>query len=594
MPFLRFASLPCLLFCSLGAVACGASAEGGPPSDPGSGDRAISEADIIQLDNEVLYAMSKSGSVSIVDVSKPKALTLLGQARIKGEPFEMYRRGDDLVVMSNGAVTSSGAALSDPASIDRASGAVVSVLDVHDPKAITEKATFPITGEIADSRFVGDVLYLATFENAQCYQCGTQPRTLVTSFDFADPTAMRQVNQVSFASNAPDSYNLAWGTNWKRSLFVTDERLYIGGHADIDFSAGDDASPEGIIDVLDIGDPTGKLMTLGRITVAGAVLSRWQIDERDGILRVISQKGAGRTGNGLAMPEVATFEITDGQTFEPLATRSLKLPSQEGLRTVRFDGDRAYAITYNQTDPLFTIDLSDPTNPRQRGALEMPGFMFHLEPRGDRVIGLGIDRADSGGSLNVSLFDVSDMDKPKMLQRVPFASSSFAEDFEILNGELPEDQDRIQKAFKVYDDGLVVVPFSSGEACNDADSGVEVIDWKNDDTLAERAFLPLPGNPRRAIEHQAGLLTVSDSNVRNFSFEGRGAAQQTSDLVIGSCVQKSLYGDGGYGYDDYYGCSIRRSNRMGERSSPSRDVGWFAAALAALGFVVARQRRGAR
>ena len=49
---------------------------------------------------------------------------------------------------------------------------------------------------------------------------------------------------------------------------------------------------------------------------------------------------------------------------------------------MRFDGPRAYAITYNQTDPMFVIDLSDPRAPRQRGALYMPGFMFYLEPYG--------------------------------------------------------------------------------------------------------------------------------------------------------------------------------------------------------------------
>ena len=66
------------------------------------------------------------------------------------------------------------------------------------------------------------------------------------------------------------------------------------------------------------------------------------------------------------------------------------------------------------------LDLADPARPRQRGELHIPGFMFYLQPHGDRVIGLGVDRNDSGGSLNVSLFDVSNMDNPKMIKRVAF------------------------------------------------------------------------------------------------------------------------------------------------------------------------------
>ena len=72
------------------------------------------------------------------------------------------------------------------------------------------------------------------------------------------------------------------------------------------------------------------------------------------------------------------------------------------------DGERAYAITFEQTDPLFTIDLSDPASPMQRGALEIPGFVYHMEPRGDRLIGLGFDQGNPDGAITVSLFDVSD------------------------------------------------------------------------------------------------------------------------------------------------------------------------------------------
>jgi hypothetical protein len=74
----------------------------------GGAQRAIAEADIIQLDGGRLYAMSKSGTVSIVDVSAPGRLVLLGQTTLPGQPFEMYRRGGYLLAMSNGAVASDG------------------------------------------------------------------------------------------------------------------------------------------------------------------------------------------------------------------------------------------------------------------------------------------------------------------------------------------------------------------------------------------------------------------------------------------------------------------------------------------------------
>jgi hypothetical protein len=590
------------------AAGCGAPGPrsgglmGSPPStatSSTSAQRAIVEADVIQLDGGTLYALSKTGTatgtVSVIDVSTPNELVLLGQTTLPGEPFEMYLRGGYLVTMSNAAVGTDGR-VGTTQTIDDGAGALVSVVDVSRPNALLTVSTHGVPGEIADSRVVGDVLYLATYENSSCYGCGPAPRTMVTTFNLASPTALRQVEQVSFRSDAPDGYNLPWGSNWKRSIFVTDQRLYIGGHADIDPSRFG-TTPEGIIDVLDVTDPTGRLATGARLMVAGAILSRWQLDERGGVLRVISQQGAGRTGNGIGAPQIDTFAVADASTFTPLGHAEMRLPTQEGLRTVRFDGPRAYAITYSQTDPMFVIDLSDPTRPTQRGALTMPGFMYYLEPHGAQVIGLGIDRNDPGGSLNVSLFDVSDADHPRMLSRAPFATPGITEDYEILNSEISEDQDRIGKSFRTFPDGLVVVPFSglrpynsSGTSCGTDGGGVQLVLWQGS-TLAKQALLPLPGNPRRAFESGGELVTVSDSNVRAFSLANLSVAHETADLVVGSCVPDAAT------YGGYYG-GAPPADAAGDRyptacaAAPGRPGagGWLGVALL-IGAAVSRAAR---
>lgn len=503
-----------------------------PPADTSAAaQRAIVEADIIQLQQGRLFAISKSGSLSVVDVSAAGKLALLGQTQLQGEPFEMYLRASNQVVaMQNGEKKS-----------------IVTLIDATDPAAMKATASLEVAGELADSRIVGDVLYLATYENGSCDGCGPKPRTLVTTYNLL---TQKQIDQEEFASNAPDAYNLPWGQNWKRSIYVTDKRLYIGGHADVDPKGYWDPrdttqtpEPEGIIDVLDITDPAGDLKSIVRIRVAGAILSRWQLDEKDGILRVVSQQGAGRTGNGLNDPRVVTLKIDAAQdgttTFTPLGAMSLQMPKQEGLRSVRFDGNRAYAITYNQTDPLFIIDLSDPAAPKQRGELFMPGFVYHMEPFGDRVLGIGIDRDDQEGSLNVSLFDVSNPDAPTMKKRVSFASPHVYEDYQILEQVMAEDQDRIQKAFRVLDGGLIVAPFSGLDGCSGG--GVQLIDWK-DDTLTKRALLDVPGNPRRAFKNGDEIIAVSDSNVRSFGLQ---AATQTADLTIGTCTARQIYYYGG-------------------------------------------------
>lgn len=540
------------------------------PAPSGAAARAIAEADIIQMDGTRLYAMSKSGSVAIVDVTNPAALTLEGRAQLAGEPFEMYRSGSILLTMSNGAVDQNGV-IRAPAKEGEAAppevnhdndSSVITALDVADPTKPSPLVQYVIPGQVADSRLVGKILYVATYETSACFKCGPKPRTMVTSFDVSDPAVPKKVDQAEFVSTAPDVFNQGWAIAHKRSILATDKRLYVGGHADVPASGTDKTVKEGIVDVLDITDPTGKLTKGAHLLLPGSVLSRWQMDETDGVFRVITQFGAGRTKDGLAMPEIETFTVENASTFTPLGHTTMKLPRQEGLKTVRFDGARAYAITYQNNDPLFTIDFSDPAAPKQRGELEMPGFMFHLEPRGDRLLGLGVDWSDPNGTINVSLFDVADMDAPKMMKRVSFGAKDISYDYKIVNYELPEDQDRIQKAFRILKNGLVVVPFSGtshsgADQCQNPTGGVQLVQWAND-TLERKSLLLVEGNPRRAFEKDEHIVAVSDSNVSAFTLSSAGTAgkqvKPVSDVVIGKCVPKSTPApQGGYGGNDYGG-----------------------------------------
>jgi hypothetical protein len=582
--------------CAGGSRSEAGSSNGTVKSKPGkttSVQRTIQEADIIQLDAGRLYALSRSGTASIIDVSMPGHLELLGQTTLSGEPFEMYRRGDFLITMSNGAVDPYGRVTTTYAGVDAGGGALVSVLDAHDPGQLAEVATLKVPGEIADSRVVGNVLYLATYENTLCYGCGNAARTMVSTFNIADPSAITLVEQVSFDSNAPTSGDTVWGSNWKRSIFVTEQRLYIGGHAEADTS-----SDQGIIDVLDITDPGGRLKIGARLTVGGPILSRWQLDEWQGVLRVVSQRGVGQAVNGFGPPEVDTFRVLSAQTVSPLGHLTMNLGRPEGLRAVRFDGAKAYAITYatpQRTDPLFVIDLEDPASPRQRGELTIPGFMYHLEPRGDKILALGVDGTDPNGSLNVSLFDVADPDRPKQLSRVAFAPPYLSEQYAVMN-EVAEDQDRIQKAFHVFD-GIVMVPFSAprtyseaGTACDNAGGGVQLMEWLGD-TLTKRALLPLPGNPRRAFEHgQQEMLAVSDSNVRAFSLEDLRVAHQTADVTIGTCVPYANTFPGASGVGSGGGFNDGEPRPPLACSAAGGSFRWSGLALALAALAVARRR----
>jgi inhibitor of cysteine peptidase len=92
----------------------------------------------------------------------------------------------------------------------------------------------------------------------------------------------------------------------------------------------------------------------------------------------------------------------------------------EQIYSARFMGDRLYLVTFKKVDPLFVIDLSEPTAPRVLGKLKIPGYSDYLHPYDEtHVIGIGKEAIDAEGGnfawyqgVKISLFDVSNVSHP--------------------------------------------------------------------------------------------------------------------------------------------------------------------------------------
>jgi hypothetical protein len=84
----------------------------------------------------------------------------------------------------------------------------------------------------------------------------------------------------------------------------------------------------------------------------------------------------------------------------------------EDLYGVRFIGDRGYLVTFERTDPLYVVDLTDASDPKIAGALEIPGFSNFLHPVSESVL-MGIGQIDS--LAKIEFFDVADLTAPLSL-----------------------------------------------------------------------------------------------------------------------------------------------------------------------------------
>ncbi len=191
------------------------------------------------------------------------------------------------------------------------------------------------------------------------------------------------------------------------------------------------ASAETDIHKFDISNPTvTRYLATG--SVDGYLLNQFAMDEFNGNLRVASTTSPTWWGSGFESESMVTVLDDDG------LGRLVRIGSVDGLGkteqiySVRFLGEAAYVVTFRQTDPLYTIDLSDPTRPEVVGELKILGYSAYLHPVGDGLLlGIGQDATDTGQvqGTQVSLFDVSDPSNPVRIDQITLneGSSSQAE-----------------------------------------------------------------------------------------------------------------------------------------------------------------------
>jgi len=181
--------------------------------------------------------------------------------------------------------------------------------------------------------------------------------------------------------------------------------------------------------------------------VPGRLLNQFAMGEYLGDLRVASTIDDW-TGASTSESVVTVLRPASGELAQIGQVRGLGLTEQ--IYAVRFMGPQGYVVTFRQTDPLYVLDLSDPTNPQVTGELKIPGYSAYLHPVGDGLLlGVGQDADLSGRTLGtqLSLFDVSDPTNPVQVSTLPIGGSSEAE--------------WDHKAFLYWpEDGTIVIPSS--------------------------------------------------------------------------------------------------------------------------------------
>jgi Beta propeller domain len=208
-----------------------------------------------------------------------------------------------------------------------------------------------------------------------------------------------------------------------QTVYVSPTNLYLAGQTGLWPEVVDGVvpvqspDPATALHMFSLADPT-RTNYVASGTVAGTLLNSYSMSEFEGHLRVTTTEFSTDFGGGQDSG-VHIFRQSAEDLTEVGAVRGLG--REEMVQAVRFHGPRAYVVTFRQTDPLFVLDLSDPTSPKLSGELKIPGYSSYLHPiDGDLLLGVGFSGSDSGlnGGTQLSLFDVSDPSNPTQISTV--------------------------------------------------------------------------------------------------------------------------------------------------------------------------------
>lgn len=243
------------------------------------------------------------------------------------------------------------------------------------------------------------------------------------------------ISVVSFSAGSPDDRETTAVTASGDLVYSSAGRLYVASSADgwwaepflVDARDGE-ARPARVstqVHAFALDGLRTEYTASG--VVPGRVRDRWSFSEYDGHLRVATALGISwdpRENAVVVLEEQGDRLVTVGRVDD--------IGIGEEIQSVRWFGPLAVLVTFRQVDPLYTVDLSDPTDPRIVGELKIPGFSAYLHPiGGDMLLGLGQDATREGRSLGAqaAVFDIADLDAPRRLH-----TEAFRKDTEFVAG----------------------------------------------------------------------------------------------------------------------------------------------------------------
>ena len=427
----------------------------------------VDEADIVKVGDDGYITRIRDAQVQIIQAHPLDQLGIAATLDYTGTSFYptgLYRDGDWLVVLGSlwETMPTQETGIYKYAYWGGRNYTVARVYDLTDPASPVLKREVSIEGYALESRKIGHAVYLLARTYPRYYMMAPAATNkpgaaelLPIVHDSAAtgatsiPLAVGEISYfpgfvepdyvviAGFRLDQPDQQaDIQAYLGAGETVYASTTHLYLSaaqyhfvslGRDLLDNPQPEDKDNRETTQIYRFGIGDGKTSFLAAGTVPGRVLNQFSMDQDGDYFRVATtqydwESGLGKHTNGLYVLDANMKRVGSLEGLAP----------GEQIYATRFLGKRCYLVTFRLIDPLFAIDLSDPTQPTVLGELKIPGYSNYLHPYDEtHLLGFGKDAREvppeqggdeawpGGGAfyqgMKLSMFDVSDVSNPKEL-----------------------------------------------------------------------------------------------------------------------------------------------------------------------------------
>lgn len=418
----------------------------------------VDEADIVKVDGNYIYYVSNKKLV-IIDAHTPEASEKISEINYKDtnfNPREVYVKGQKIIVIGNEydnsckteVISTEDVTATDIERVQESkpkSG--MRIYDISNIKEPKETRRVMIEGNYISSRMIEDNIYYVA--NKYIATSNIQKNKMEDLDEdkykpvYQDTAVSQEEKCINydliyyFPETQDSSYLMLAGLNINNNeeaeirtflgagqyIYSSEKNMYIATNKTT-YGKGYEVLG-GTTHLLKIELNNGKFNFKAECNIDGQVNNQFSMDENKDTFRIATTTGNiwvdETTANNLYILNDKLEEIGRVENFG----------KKEKIYSVRYVENKAYVVTFKQTDPLFVIDLSKSTKPQILGELKIPGYSTYLHPYDDtHLIGFGYDTKENGtrvitNGLKMSMFDISDFNNPQELFKISIGDSKY-------------------------------------------------------------------------------------------------------------------------------------------------------------------------